>query len=672
MKKYNCFFLSILFLLILVSCKSNKKNYLYLDNQWEYSLENQENYSPIPIEKLSNLSSLINSHKGYIWLRTNVFIPKSYTSQEIALYVGIIEIADEVYINNHFLGKTGFFPPYEFSQGSTPSSFLLPQEYIKYGDINTITIRIWVNGYGKIASTPFISNYETVINHQMQQNFIKSKLYLMSSYFMMLIAAIYFFLYVLRRKDHANLSFSRLNFCSAFYLLPVYFGEYSIIYNNGYSFLLFQKIFNGIAAVTSTYFAISFVRDFFDRKDTKTIRIFRYSNIFLSIFIIMSARDITEFIKILNIIFAIMGLHLIYAVKIIIDAIKQKDRKVFILLLGFSPIIITLLLMTLSHFIFKTDFYAFIIILSWICTLLFFLGILVINFVKMANQVEFVNTNLEKIVDDRTAELASANSLLEETNTKLQFETNRAQKEFELASIVQQSFYKAELPVFSDWDFDYFFKPLAGVSGDLYDFFYNDNQLLGLGIFDVSGHGIASGLVTMLVKNIIEQEFYAGLNDSLDDVISLINSRVITEKGNIENYLTGILIRINGNKIELVNAGHPKAILYNSQKKQCSYIDSDNHEQCGVIGIPDFPVNVDVIEFEMNSGDELILYTDGITELENSKHEFFGKERLLSSISKHSGLSLKYQVDAIKDDLFTFSEQKPVNDDLTYLIIKKK
>lgn len=645
---------------------------MYLNNEWEYSVETNNNYKTLPIEKLNSLSALIPSHKGYIWLKTNVNIPSYYSTREIALYLGIIEIADEVFINGHFLGKTGFFPPYEFSEGSKPSSFLLPQEYINYGGNNVITIKLWVNGYGKIDTTPFISDYSKVTNHQIQENFVKSKLYLVSSYFMMLIAAIYFFLYILRKKDHANISFSRLNFCSAFYLLPVYFGEYSIIYNNGYSFLLFQKIFNGVSAVTSTYFAISFIRDFFGKKETKLISIFRYINITVSIILIFSARNLTEFMNVLTISFIIMGVHLIYAVQIIINAIKNKDKRVLILLLGFSPILITLLIMFLSHLIFKTDIYAFVIILSWICTLLFFLGILVINFVKMANQVEFVNSNLEKIVEERTSALASANSLLEETNTKLQFETHRAQKEFELASIVQQSFYKAELPEFSDWDFEYFFKPLAGVSGDLYDFFYDDKKLLGLGIFDVSGHGIASGLVTMLVKNIIEQEFYAGIHDSLDDVISLINSRVITEKGNIENYLTGILIRINGNKIELVNAGHPKAILYQAKTKTCKYIESDEHEQCGVIGIPDFPVNVDVINFEMEPNDELILYTDGITEVENSDHDFFGKDRLLNSIQKHSNLSLKYQIDAIKDDLFTFSEQKPVNDDLTYLIIKKK
>ena len=88
-------------------------------------------------------------------------------------------------------------------------------------------------------------------------------------------------------------------------------------------------------------------------------------------------------------------------------------------------------------------------------------------------------------------------------------------------------------------------KPLAGVSGDLYDIFYTGNHLNGLGIFDVSGHGISSGLVTMLVKNIIEQEFHDGSNEKLEDVMYIINDRLIEEKGNTKRSLFRFQPQVN-------------------------------------------------------------------------------------------------------------------------------
>ena len=61
-------------------------------------------------------------------------------------------------------------------------------------------------------------------------------------------------------------------------------------------------------------------------------------------------------------------------------------------------------------------------------------------------------------------------------------------------------------PALKNYEIAYYNKAMAGVSGDFYDFYYNNTSLEGFGIFDVSGHGLASGLVTMLAKNIIEEE----------------------------------------------------------------------------------------------------------------------------------------------------------------------
>lgn len=245
------------------------------------------------------------------------------------------------------------------------------------------------------------------------------------------------------------------------------------------------------------------------------------------------------------------------------------------------------------------------------------------------------------------------------------------ENEIRLAQVVQQSFFKHNETIYEDWAISYYNKPMAGVSGDFLDIYSTDNELNGIGIFDVSGHGIASGLVTMLVKNIIFQEFYNGRNDKLKSIIDRINIRYINEKGNIENYLTGILSRMDGNKIEFINAGHSMPIFYNAKDDSAHYVEDDN-TAFGAIGLPDIPTNFVSHMVEMNRGDELIFFTDGATEATNADGEDFGKDRLLKSIFRNADRPLTTQVNCIVSDIHTFIGSEPQKDDITIIILKKK
>ena len=246
------------------------------------------------------------------------------------------------------------------------------------------------------------------------------------------------------------------------------------------------------------------------------------------------------------------------------------------------------------------------------------------------------------------------------------------EKELQLANVVQQSFFKHNDTIYDDWAIAYYNKPMAGVSGDFLDIYGSENRLDGIGIFDVSGHGIASGLVTMLVKNIIFQEFYNGREDKLKSIIDRINIRYINEKGNIENYLTGILARCKGNDIEFINAGHAMPIFYNAKEDSAYFVEDEKNSAFGAIGLPDIPTNFISHTVKMSRGDELIFFTDGATEATNSKGEDFGKDRLLRSIFRNADRPLTTQINCVISDIFTFIGNEPRKDDITIIILKKK
>ncbi|WP_074644039.1 PP2C family protein-serine/threonine phosphatase [Treponema bryantii] len=244
------------------------------------------------------------------------------------------------------------------------------------------------------------------------------------------------------------------------------------------------------------------------------------------------------------------------------------------------------------------------------------------------------------------------------------------ENEIKMAAIIQQNFFRQEIENIKKYEVGYFSRPMVGVSGDLYDFYKTGEKLDGLGVFDVSGHGISSGLVTMLVKNIIHQEFYNQPDVELWEIVNKINDRVIEEKGEIQNYLTGILVRLYENKFELVDAGHPAPILYKKKTGECSFVQL-GEKAVGVIGIAGFPVYYESLYYDFEDGDELILFSDGVIDIKNEKDEYFGKERLLEAAKLNIEKSAAEQVSFIANSIYSFCGTREQNDDLTIIVLKK-
>lgn len=254
----------------------------------------------------------------------------------------------------------------------------------------------------------------------------------------------------------------------------------------------------------------------------------------------------------------------------------------------------------------------------------------------------------------------------------LQERNNSIEKEIKLASFVQHSFYNKDVSNLHGYEIRYYNKALAGVSGDMYDFYIRENHLRGLSLFDVSGHGISSGLVTMLVRNIIQQEFENSPEKSLAEVAKTIDYRFRAEKGGIENFMTGIILRVEDNNIEIVNAGLPKPIIYKASRDDLFLFDEDSNFGSSVIGLNNFDPFFNSTKFRLDPGDELILYTDGITEAIDPHRKQFGKKRLMDSVIKAVRLDLDDQIPSIIKDYEVYTKNQLPTDDISFVIIKKK
>lgn len=263
-------------------------------------------------------------------------------------------------------------------------------------------------------------------------------------------------------------------------------------------------------------------------------------------------------------------------------------------------------------------------------------------------------------------------SLTHKTEKQLNSSNVKLNSEIELAAKIQQNFLPQVGFEDFEWELSFYNSPMAGVSGDVYDIFSQEEKLQGFNLSDVSGHGISSGMITMLVNTIIKKEFYRIPNASLEEITDRINNKLIKEKGEIHHYLTGILVKTGENgHIDYLNAGHPYPILYRKEKNTYEVLER-NKDGYGPIGLKDLPVVFKSQFADLKSGDELVLYTDGISEAMNKHKEQFGIVRLAEAIVESNEASLYNQIQFVLSKLNNFTEDAEQDDDITIMILKKK
>jgi serine phosphatase RsbU (regulator of sigma subunit)/CheY-like chemotaxis protein len=302
--------------------------------------------------------------------------------------------------------------------------------------------------------------------------------------------------------------------------------------------------------------------------------------------------------------------------------------------------------------------------------------------VATAYENRCLNIGLERTVVRRTAELVEAKDELEKTlgemkqinerltevNEALESSRDIADLDMRMAVNVQQNILPKTAPRSDTWDIAFYFKPMAGVSGDFYDFYTGDDgEVAGFSLFDVSGHGIASGLITMLSKTIVFRRFRSMSNVPLGAVLDAINDDLIAELGNLQHFLSGVMFRISGNRVEYVNAGHPDIFVKRADGTVSAEMGCGN-EKGFYLGIDIMRKSYDTFMMDMAPGDTIIAFSDGLFEAVNEKWDLFGIDRLIEVISEiDCGTDANAILRAIVSGVEDFIGTASTKDDITII-----
>jgi len=210
-------------------------------------------------------------------------------------------------------------------------------------------------------------------------------------------------------------------------------------------------------------------------------------------------------------------------------------------------------------------------------------------------------------------------------------------------------------------------KPARVVSGDYYDFIPIDSQATAIVIGDISGKGISAALLMASLQSALHAQLKMGGNGGLStaNLVDRLN-RQLYESTPPEKYATfycGIYDDHSG-LLAYTNAGHLAPILIRQGKPM--KLESNGM----VVGMfPEFPYEQAVIQLQ--SGDLLSAFTDGVTECENPEGEQFGEERLTSLLIRHRDRPLEEIIRAVTDAVHNWASDIDGRDDTTILLARR-
>lgn len=297
------------------------------------------------------------------------------------------------------------------------------------------------------------------------------------------------------------------------------------------------------------------------------------------------------------------------------------------------------------------------------------------NYFKTKNKVESVY-KLKKYItnDDSIGLLAKSFVTLYDkirTNLKqLQITTSEKEKfktEFDVASQIQSNMLPKnfdELSKNESFEIYAYMKPAKEAGGDFYDYFKIDEDHVYFVIGDVSGKGIPSTL--FMVKTMYLIENHIKFNDDLSQVIEGIND-LAYERNDEDLFVTTWLGKLNlkTGKLSYVNAGHNQPLIKHDADN-FEYMQTRPNLVMGGMG----GIQYNEHEINLNAGDMIFLYTDGVTEANDNFNGFYGKNRLKEIINKNKDKKLKDIINEITEDIDKFCNNDEQYDDTTMLIIK--
>jgi len=215
---------------------------------------------------------------------------------------------------------------------------------------------------------------------------------------------------------------------------------------------------------------------------------------------------------------------------------------------------------------------------------------------------------------------------------------------------------------------DYIFHPLIEIGGDYITMHKFHDKKVAIALYDVQGHGVSAALTATLIHHFLHR--LLAQECPLPEILKQTNQFIYDSLGQTHMFITMAIVTIDLDQsiMTVANAGHPDLLFSPNLNGTIERIPSNN----SIIGIfKELPTPPSAKQIPLNSGDRLILYTDGVTEANNGNGKYLGVPWLESRIKKYRQYSSTVCLQKIYQELCEFQSDHK-HDDLTIVSVDIK
>lgn len=243
-------------------------------------------------------------------------------------------------------------------------------------------------------------------------------------------------------------------------------------------------------------------------------------------------------------------------------------------------------------------------------------------------------------------------------------EKEHLEDQLRTARLVQARLLPARAPHLPGYDIDAFSQPAYDIGGDYYDYLDLEGERLGLVIADVSGDGVPAALVMSAFRALLRT--YARRESNPAQVVQIIN-RLLPDfcgRGDFVTCFYAVLESLSG-RIHYVNGGHNHPIHVRSA---CDAQRLATHGPA--LGVQS-EAHFETQNLQLEPGEQIIFYTDGVVEQDNGQGDFFGLQRLEEVLCQFAGRPAKEIIQGVVKAVQEFAQKEIFNDDFTLMVVRR-
>jgi sigma-B regulation protein RsbU (phosphoserine phosphatase) len=250
----------------------------------------------------------------------------------------------------------------------------------------------------------------------------------------------------------------------------------------------------------------------------------------------------------------------------------------------------------------------------------------------------------------------------------MEMERKAMEHELNIAHEIQSNLLPKKIPLIKGYDISAFYRASKEVGGDYYDIIQLDEHNIGVIVADVSGKGVPGSMVMTMTRALVRMEAVHNLSPA--DTLKKVNRIIATDirRGMFVTALY-LILNIKSHTILVSSAGHNPLVLWRKNKRACELL-NPNGIALGFDKGPVFERTIKEQLIQLNWGDRIVAYTDGVVESMNPNDQEFGSERFYQVVNQLAEMPSERFIKTVVSALDKHQASAPQHDDITLVSVR--